>query len=321
MSEVRKETVHACNALNDYFKDCYQVAQLALSEILTPFMIVSEGGRSITLRVNKDSTLRWSQPIDLDVFFVEKSVGHSIVGLYAIGSPVWDAEFSESRYDWKPRLSELREKLVLSLAEIERELEGTLVNQDSLVTYLREAIRFADQALEAGVFERSAYEDFALRSKNYLAAIETFSAVVDDAIDDLFVTLTDWKQQLGDSWERMIVAVKSDPPGPDPSKGATRSLTAETTANVHVIKSFMTPENAQRNVLFVREGAEPSLAISEAMLARRCAKSMFPTPESRKESYGNYEALHDSVNALINPAAAQRLRSLQQEAESTTDTE
>lgn len=315
MSEIRKETVEACNALNDYFKDCYQIAQDALSESLTPLMTVSEGGRSITLRVNQESTLHWSQPIDLDVFFVQKSVGHSIVGLYAIGSPVWDAEFQESRYDWKPKLSELREKLALSLAEIEREADGTLVNRDSLVMYLRDAVRFADDVLKAGVFEKTAYEDFALRSKNYLAAVETFSAVVDGAIDDLFATLSEWKQQLGNSWERMIVAVKSEPPGPDPSKGATRSVTAETTANVHVIESFMTPEHAARNVLFIRAGAEPSLAISEAMLARRCAESLFPTPESREESYGNYEALHDSVNALINPAAKRRLRALQKEAE------
>ena len=307
LSNVREETASACNALDDFFQECYHEAQVALQGTMLPFMVVSEAGRTISLNVDGETMLTWKQPLDLNVYFVEKAVGHSIVALYAIGSPFWDSKLPASQYAWKPKLETLKSHLAASLAQIQQESQGSLSNIDSLTSYLKDAVQFAESAIEAGAFTKGAYKAFALKSKNYLKAVGTFSAVADGAVDDLYAVLTKWKEQLGDSWERMIVAVESVPPGPDASKGATRSMTADTCANVLAIKSFMTPENARDNVLLIRNGANARMAISEAMLARRCAESLFPTPEAQNLSYGNYEALHDGVDALINPAAKKRL--------------
>jgi hypothetical protein len=156
-------------------------------------LFTGEGGQFTLYRPGEDPLEAPAPPIGYQVV---KGTGHSAMAVYQLVAPyLGDSESGA----WRAPMEtyRLQQRQVLECVD---DLPIPELAKDAVRAILTANVAFMDQCLETGTFDLEALEQFAQPLKPFLQAAIGYCAEVQ--VSHWMGVLAEWKQLLGDAWER-----------------------------------------------------------------------------------------------------------------------
>ena len=197
----REQAANRLYALDNKMQENYAVTQRLVGEMQSPVILAlfnGVGGKYILRRHGREIAV---EPVP-EVYQQMKSVSHTVVGVYEIISPYFNAPELQN---WRPKLVEFNRMLkggLASLADVGMPPDV----EKHCRTILKGGVKFTDKILQTGTFTA---DDYAAYARSVWPAIaENVHLAGKLQVDHFEALIKKWRKEMGEEeWSRLYAVV------------------------------------------------------------------------------------------------------------------